>query len=1601
VVVPTNAATGTVRLARDAVGIFLQIVPTLTDVTANNGSIFNGGGLTLQGSGFAEGSSVVLFGATRVNDLGRGYGLDVYSTNSTLGLTVPPGAPSGPISVRTVGGTSAAFGLKLTSISATATSGSAANGAQASANSGQVLTLSGQLFDVSTDVVFETIDANGNRSELIVRPTVILAGGSQAQVVVPANAVTGNVRVAGDSNGASFPLQIVPVVSDIQVQSVAGDGSSAVVFIRGQGFVEGNNSEYRFGSGASAVVITDAGANVGPDVGQFYDYSTGQYYYGVTLTVPLSNGVFGPISVKTGGGTSATFSLSLTSVQATALSGTPADANQASANPGQAITLVGTGLSTSTDVLLRYTDYNGSPVMVSLNPIAVSADGKQATLVVPVQANGAFTLQVFGSSSQPLLQIVPTLTSWDGNGNLYGAGFVEGNTTYRFPGNTVIDSATDAGADVSYYYDPSVGYIYGRNVNFNPTTLPRYGQGALSVTTAGGTSASITLTSLRPGSDTAAIGQLSDVAVAADGSLWTIDTANPGHILRIDPASGQVLQTITLDGTNFGGSYTANYAGLQVLPQAMSLGGKNVPAGSLLLFNGNYNQIVAVNPSTGSVIAKLSPPTNYNFTAGVFDVTSGHLFALSHNYNQLIELNPTNGVEIAKVNLPINIQTWAGMAIDPSTGDFWIGGANGGSQLVLINRAGVEQRRVDISRQFSSGNISGLAFAADGSLRVASTSGSIFSISLSNVDYATLPATLTQVNAIQLQGTAAQNGVAAANVGQVIELVGTNFGTNTQVLFKIRDNAGNVSTVAIKPSLIDASGTRLQVLVPDLASTGDVRVVNTFSAVGNGNLGFNASYADAIHRGITTTFTASSGTATIRFADGGLQDLSDESWGIDNVIVRQGATEVFRDSFEGGAKTNWSNRSTNKEALATFGEFSGRFNNASQTLNLTGLTAGQTYTLSFDAYIIDTWDGSNPSNGPDVLQVSADGVNIWRESFANSYNDRAVQTYGASTGIRLQIVPTLASLSGAPGTDGAFTLNGSGFMEGATTLTVGGVSIADPDTVTNIFDVSGNRNNSFNVVAPLTLDGPVRITTEGGWVELPGYAYGVQPLSQFSSITVSNSGQNTAPTDASQPWAITGQFITLIGQGFTNNTLVQFQGIDDSGKLGTITRTGSVSNNGTTLIIEVPALVRTGDVTVLGSGTSIKLQIAPTLRAYGGTVAAGNTIVLEGTGLTANDLVISIDGQGVGNFTVRTVNDSNNPNYRDQQLITLTVPAGVSAGVITVSTAGGTSTLRAGAIFTSLPALTPTTDGGDTLSSALSTDLALNQSLRINASIGSQLDVDLFRVDLSTAEQITLSVSNNNPVYLRLFDASGRELLNGYRWSGDSASLRWVAPAAGTYYIGISGYYNTAYNPNTANSGGNGSYTGGYALTIERLAAGVSHLSGITANASSGTPTNAGVASANTGQTITLNGTGLRTGEVVVFSVMDDSGNLYEQTVAPSNVTADGKSLTVVVPVNATTGTVRLARDVVGIFLQIVPTITSATAPNGNALTLTGTGYSEGGISILLPDFQILDISRAYGVDVYSSNTGISLTTPLGVSRKTVQVRTVGGVSQVLTTTLP
>ena len=63
-------------------------------------------------------------------------------------------------------------------------------------------------------------------------------------------------------------------------------------------------------------------------------------------------------------------------------------------------------------------------------------------------------------------------------------------------------------------------------------------------------------------------------------------------------------------------------------------------------------------------------------------------------------------------------------------------------------------------------------------------------------------------------------------------------------------------------------------------------------------------------------------------------------------------------------------------------------------------------------------------------------------------------------------MPILTAISGHPGVDAGFSLFGSGFMEGASTITIGGLVLDDHYTNTVDGDVVNSRNSQFNLIAP-------------------------------------------------------------------------------------------------------------------------------------------------------------------------------------------------------------------------------------------------------------------------------------------------------------------------------------------------------------------------------------------------------------------------------------------------------------------------------------------------------------------------------------------------------
>jgi subtilisin family serine protease len=137
------------------------------------------------------------------------------------------------------------------------------------------------------------------------------------------------------------------------------------------------------------------------------------------------------------------------------------------------------------------------------------------------------------------------------------------------------------------------------------------------------------------------------------------------------------------------------------------------------------------------------------------------------------------------------------------------------------------------------------------------------------------------------------------------------------------------------------------------------------------------------------------------------------------------------------------------------------------------------------------------------------------------------------------------------------------------------------------------------------------------------------------------------------------------------------------------------------------------------------------------------------------------------------------------------------------------------------PAATPTADAGDRLAGAL----AVQASARLAGSVGNgpagRRDVDLYKVVLGAKQSLvvdidarSLAVGSPLDSFVRIFNASGRQLAFNDDTPGSLDSfLAFEAPAAGTFYVGISGFRNSAYNPVTGRYAAAGS-TGDYEVTF-------------------------------------------------------------------------------------------------------------------------------------------------------------------------------------------
>ncbi|HWL95629.1 MAG TPA: VCBS repeat-containing protein [Phycisphaerae bacterium] len=92
------------------------------------------------------------------------------------------------------------------------------------------------------------------------------------------------------------------------------------------------------------------------------------------------------------------------------------------------------------------------------------------------------------------------------------------------------------------------------------------------------------------------------------------------------------------------------------------------------------------------------------------------------------------------------------------------------------------------------------------------------------------------------------------------------------------------------------------------------------------------------------------------------------------------ANTPYATDFQGAVGAEWT--ATTSTTNATYSKFLGRFYRDKVRLAL-NTTPGQTYTLSFDLYTIDSWDGNHATWGPDDFVVKADCAEIFRKSFVH------------------------------------------------------------------------------------------------------------------------------------------------------------------------------------------------------------------------------------------------------------------------------------------------------------------------------------------------------------------------------------------------------------------------------------------------------------------------------------------------------------------------------------------------------------------------------------------------------------------------------------------
>ncbi|MEI8228688.1 MAG: S8 family serine peptidase [Planctomycetota bacterium] len=247
------------------------------------------------------------------------------------------------------------------------------------------------------------------------------------------------------------------------------------------------------------------------------------------------------------------------------------------------------------------------------------------------------------------------------------------------------------------------------------------------------------------------------------------------------------------------------------------------------------------------------------------------------------------------------------------------------------------------------------------------------------------------------------------------------------------------------------------------------------------------------------------------------------------------------------------------------------------------------------------------------------------------------------------------------------------------------------------------------------------------------------------------------------------------------------------------------------------------------------------------TTSVGAVLVRFGQAVTGFDVAdLSLVRSGVAvPLSGATVTTVDNVTWTVGGLDPLTATAGTytltlnAAGSGIVSMTGGVALAASASDSWSVQAAS-LVDAGDTIATAAPIGITTGE-LRLSGQIGDgsngSRDVDLYRVILAAGQSLVIDIdaqslagSSTLDSYLRIFNSAGKQLAANDDAAGSLDSYLSVrATVAGTYYVGVSGYGNSSYNPNRAasgNRGSTGSYQINFAFSSLAAAAGVARVAG-------------------------------------------------------------------------------------------------------------------------------------------------------------------------------